>query len=298
MNEIYVDAFLDYLRVEKGLAKNSVLSYRQDIRKYCAYLAKKGRENIRQVTRQDITDFLFSLRGTLSTVSIARILSTVKSFHRFLLRERITRSDPADLVETPKLDKKIPSFLTLEEVGRILKAPNLKQPQGIRDRAILETMYAAGLRVSEVSTLTMPDVNMEVGFLKCVGKGAKERVVPLGKNALHFLERYLREARPVLLKRRVSLALFLGQGGRALSRQSIWKMIKKYVKKTGIRKKVSPHTLRHSFATHLLEHGADLRSVQEMLGHASISTTQIYTHVNNKRFKEIHNKFHPRARNQ
>jgi integrase/recombinase XerD len=193
------------------------------------------------------------------------------------------------------LQKKIPSFLSFDEVNKLLKEPNLKNSQGIRDRAILELMYATGMRVSEVSYLKISDLNLDLGFIKCKGKGSKERIVPIGKVAQQFLHKYLDESRPKLLKKNISQYSFLAQGGRRLSRQSIWKMIKKTVLKAGIRKKVTPHTLRHSFATHLLERGADLRSVQEMLGHASIITTQIYTHINQSRLKEIHTKFHPRA---
>jgi integrase/recombinase XerD len=212
------------------------------------------------------------------------------------VREKITANDPANFLETPKVEKKIPSFLNLEEIQKILKVPNLKNCQGIRDRAILELMYATGLRVSEVSYLRNSDINLDLGFIKCKGKGSKERIVPLGKIAQHFLQRYIQESRPKLLGKGVNQYLFLAQGARRLSRQSIWKMIKKAVKIAAIRKKVTPHTLRHSFATHLLERGADLRSVQEMLGHSSIITTQIYTHINQTRLKEIHSKFHPRAK--
>jgi integrase/recombinase XerD len=293
--DIYHEAFMDYLKVEKGLAVNSVLAYDRDLRKYLGYLKNKGVNFPSGVSRPVISDFLFSQRPGLAPVSISRILSTIKTFHRFLVREKISNNDPADLIDSPKLDKKIPNFLTASEVGGLLKAPNLKNVHGLRDKAILELMYACGLRVSEVSSLKLIDPNLEVGFIKCQGKGSKERLVPLGKTAGHFLERYLAEAREKLRHKKIITFLFLAQGGRSLSRQSIWKMIKAMVKKAGIRKRVSPHTLRHSFATHLLEHGADLRSVQEMLGHASITTTQIYTHVNQLRLREIHRKFHPRA---
>ncbi|UCC94289.1 MAG: site-specific tyrosine recombinase XerD [Candidatus Omnitrophota bacterium] len=294
--DAYCEAFLDYLKVEKGLSKNSIASYHQDLKKYITYLKKKSIERLDKVSRKDITDFLFFLRKDISVLSISRILSTIKNFHRFLLREKITTSSPVDLIEAPKLDKKIPIFLSLDEVTRILKAPNLKNPQGIRDRAMLEIMYATGLRVSEVSSLKLSSVNLDVGFVKCKGKGSKERIVPLGKIAQHFLQKYFVGGRPKLLGKKISIHLFLAQGARPLTRQSIWKMIKKMVKKAGIRKRVSPHTLRHSFATHLLERGADLRSVQEMLGHSSITTTQLYTHINKTRLKEIHNRFHPRAK--
>lgn len=293
--ETYREAFLDYLKVEKGLAANSIAAYNQDLAKYIGILKEKGIEDPGKITRKDITDFLFSLRGSLTPTSVARVLSTVKSFHKFLVREKLVSANPSDLIDGPKLEKKIPSFLTSEEISRVLKIPNLKRAQGIRDRAILELMYATGLRVSEASNLRFSDVNADVGFVKCKGKGSKERIVPLGKIAHQFLSKYYEESRPKLLGKKTNAYLFLAQGGRHLSRQSIWKMIKSVVHGAGIKKKVSPHTLRHSFATHLLEHGADLRSVQEMLGHSSITTTQIYTHINQTRLKEIHNKFHPRA---
>jgi integrase/recombinase XerD len=292
--DIYLDAFLDYLKVEKGLAANSIQAYRRDLLKYIKFLEAKGIGRPREVLRKHITDFLFSLRTSLSAASISRHLSSVKSFHKFLLREKIASSDPSDLIESPKTAKKIPDVLSVDEVSNILKGPNLKRPQGVRDKAILELMYATGLRVSEAANLQIPDINLEVGFLKCKGKSSKERIVPMGKSALHFLSRYLDQVRPALLKGKNSHYVFLAQGGRHLTRQSIWKMIKATVRKARIRKKVSPHTLRHSFATHLLEYGADLRSVQEMLGHASITTTQIYTHINKLRLKDIHRRFHPR----
>ena len=293
--DTYREAFFDYLKVEKGLSKNTLCAYAHDLNKYLDYLSREGIDAPAGITRKDINDFLFSLRGSSAPVSISRILSTIKGFHKFLVREKITGFDPAVLIESPRTGRKIPEFLTLEEVFRVLKAPDLEKRHGIRDRAILEIMYATGLRVSEVSWLKVSDVNLEIGFLKCKGKGSKERIVPLGKAAQNFLRKYLNEARPSFLAGKVSLYLFVGQGGRRLSRQSIWKAIKKAVKTAGITKRVSPHTLRHSFATHLLEGGADLRSVQEMLGHSSINTTQIYTHINQKRLKDTHRQFHPRA---
>jgi integrase/recombinase XerD len=293
--KIYREAFIDYLKVEKGLSGNSIISYELDLKKYISYLNEQGISEPSKITQKDISNFLFFLRSKLSVASIARALSTVKCFHRFLVREKITPMSPCEFIETPKLGKKIPSFLTADEVSRLLKMPNLKNIQGMRDRAILETMYATGLRVSEISFLKFSDVNLELGFVKCKGKGSKERIVPIGKIAQHFLKKYLEGARQKLSAKNVSHYLFLAQGCRRLSRQSIWKAIKKNVANANIRKKVSPHTLRHSFATHLLEHGADLRSVQEMLGHSSITTTQIYTHINQVRLKEIHSKFHPRA---
>jgi integrase/recombinase XerD len=294
--QVYLETFIDYLRVEKGLAVNSIYSYNKDLEKYANHLRDKGIDDPKKITRKNITDFLFILRKRVCVNSIARILSTVKNFHKFLLREKITPSDPANLIEAPKLEKKIPNFLSLDEVTRVLKVPNLKKPQGIRERAILELMYATGLRVSELVKLKISDINLDVGFIKCKGKGSKERIVPVGKISQNFLQKYLDEARPKLLSKKESIYIFLAQGARPISRQSVWKMIKKMVGRAGVKKKVSPHTIRHSFATHLLEGGADLRSVQEMLGHTSITTTQIYTHINQRRLKSIHSKFHPRAK--
>lgn len=294
--EVYLEAFIDYLRVEKGLAFNSIAAYSKDLKKYTKHLKKGGLNDPKDVTRKDITDFLFLLRRKISPISIARALSAIKSFHKFLLREKITSQDPSDLIEAPKLEKKIPNFLTLDEVTKILKVPNLKKSQGIRERAILELMYAAGLRVSELAKLKIGDINFDVGFIKCKGKSSKERIIPLGGVASHFLQKYIKEARGKLLGKKISSYIFLAQGGRGLSRQSVWKMVKKMVGKCRIKKNVSPHTLRHSFATHLLEGGANLRSVQEMLGHSSITTTQIYTHVDQRRLKKIHSQFHPRAK--
>ncbi|MCK9573147.1 MAG: site-specific tyrosine recombinase XerD [Candidatus Omnitrophica bacterium] len=293
--QIYQEAFIDYLKVEKGLSRNSILSYNQDLKKYFEYMDKKGIKEPSKIVTKDISEFLFAMRSSISVTSISRVLSTVKSFHKFLVREKIISTNPSEFIETPRLDKKIPSFLNFEEVNRILKTPNLRNHQGIRDRAILELMYATGLRVSEVSFLKISDINFELGFIKCKGKGSKERIVPLGKIARDFMQKYIDEARPRLAGKKLSYYIFLAQGARRLSRQSIWKAIKRNVSLAGIRKPTSPHTLRHSFATHLLERGADLRSVQEMLGHSSITTTQIYTHINQTRLKEIHTKFHPRA---
>ena len=294
--EVFLESYLDYLRVEKGLAPNSINSYRLDLNKYLSFLKEKGITVPSRISKKDVTNFLFYLRGRLSVNSIARALSSIKSFHSFLLREKLSSSDPSALIEAPKLGKKIPDVLSFEEVNRILKVPNYRNAHGARGRAILELMYATGLRVSEVANLRLMDVNLDVGFLRCKGKSSKERIVPLGRIAQKFIKRYIEEARPKLVGEKSSVYLFVAQGGRHFSRQSIWKMIRRIVKKVRIRKFVSPHTLRHSFATHLLEGGADLRSVQELLGHANITTTQIYTHINRMRLKEVHNTYHPRAK--
>jgi len=294
--DCYKEAFLDYLKVEKGLAKNSLEAYNRDLERYSSYLKEKNITVPGAVTQQCVVDFLFLLRKSISASSVARVLSTVKSFHRFLLREKIAQIDPTGLIETLRVEKKIPSFLTCDEVTKILSIPDMRDVHGVRDKAILEVMYATGMRVSEVSSLKLEDLNLEVGFLKCKGKGSKERIVPLGRTAAQYLEKYITCARQVLMGKKACPCIFTAQGGRGLTRQSIWKMIKKSVNDARIKKRVSPHTLRHSFATHLLEHGADLRSVQEMLGHASITTTQIYTHINQTRLKAIHDQFHPRAK--
>jgi integrase/recombinase XerD len=215
-------------------------------------------------------------------------------FHRFLAREKISKSDPSNLIDSPKLWKKIPDTLSLNEVDALLSRPNIRDKQGARDKAILETLYATGMRVSEAVNLRRDNVNLDIGFLRCIGKGNKERVIPIGAKAISSIKRYLEISRPYLLKKADSQFLFLNRFGKKISRQSLWKMIKKYALLARIKKPIRPHTLRHSFATHLLERGADLRSVQEMLGHSNISTTQIYTHINKDRLKTIHRMFHPR----
>jgi integrase/recombinase XerD len=230
----------------------------------------------------------------LSANSIARRLAAIKVFYRFLVRERILKDDPTSLIDSPRLWKKIPDTLSLNELDALLKQPNIRDKQGIRDRAILETLYATGMRVSEAVNLKVDNINLEIGFLRCIGKGNKERVIPVGRKAIISIHRYLELSRPQLLRKKESEFLFLNRFGKKISRQSLWKMIKKYARAARIKKSIRPHTLRHSFATHLLERGADLRSVQEMLGHANISTTQIYTHINKERLKTIHRLFHPR----
>ncbi len=291
----YLELFLDYLNAERGLSPNTVSSYANDLKKYFRFLLSNGIKHISQIEKTHIINFIEKERTQGSALSsIARRLSSLKSFHRFLLREKIVRIDPSSTIESPRLWKKIPQVLDAKEVERLLSSPNIRKPRGLRDKAILELLYASGLRVSELGSLRVRDVNLEVGFIKVRGKGGKERLVPLGDVALHFLKRYIEEVRPKLLRNKSSDFLFISSFKKNLSRQSIWKMIKSYIKKARIKKEVSPHTLRHSFATHLIERGADLRSVQEMLGHSNISTTQIYTHINKIRLKEIHRKFHPR----
>ena len=294
MHEL-IDTFMNYLLVERGLSRNTIVSYKDDLMTYSGFLSSNNVKAPSGIGKEDIIRFmLFQKDKGLSPQSIARRLAAIKVFHRFLVREKIARNDPSSLIDSPRLMKKIPETLLLHEVEALISAPNLRQTQGIRDRAILETLYATGMRISEVSGLKKDDVNLDIGFIRCIGKGNKERVIPLGKEAAKCIMRYINVSRPKFIKNKVSEYLFVNRSGGKISRQSLWKMIKGYAKKARIRKPLKPHTLRHSFATHLLERGADLRSVQEMLGHANISTTQIYTHINRDRLKTVHRQFHPR----
>jgi integrase/recombinase XerD len=290
-----IENFMDYLSVERGLSSNTILSYREDLNAYLDFMEKNGVDSLSRINREDITNFMFAQKDRgISANSVARRLAAIRMFHRFLVRERIVKNDPSFLVDSPKLWKKIPDTLSLNEVEALISQPDVRDSQGIRDKAILETLYATGMRVSEIVNLKTDGINLEVGFLRCFGKGRKERVVPLGKKAIASIRRYLEICRPALLKNKQSEYLFLSRFGSMISRQSLWKLIKKYAKSAKIKKNIRPHILRHSFATHLLEHGADLRSVQEMLGHSNISTTQIYTHINKDRLKSVHKMFHPR----
>lgn len=290
-----IKEFLDYLSIERGLSKNTIESYGRDLEKYVAFLKSKAIESPDNVKRQDIQNFLMHLKDKgLNASSIARNLVAIKVFHRYLLTQRYIKEDVTSVLETPKLWKTLPDVLDLNEVEAILERPNIRTKQGLRDKAALELMYATGMRVSELVNLKLNNLNLDVGFVKCIGKGQKERIIPVGKKAKEALKKYLEKARPKFLKRGESNALFLTRLGRPMSRQSFWMIIKHYVRDARIKKRVTPHTLRHSFATHLLQRGADLRIVQELLGHANISTTQIYTHINKERLKQIHQKFHPR----
>ncbi|MDD4940308.1 MAG: site-specific tyrosine recombinase XerD [Candidatus Omnitrophica bacterium] len=291
----FINSFLDYLSVERGLARNTLSAYRDDLEAYESFLAAKGTASVSATKRNDVVSFMLSQKDRgIGASSIARRLAAIRMFYRFLVRERVLREDPTSLIETPKLWKKIPETLSVNEIEALLAQPAVRSAQGVRDKAILETLYATGMRVSEVVHLKTEDLNLDVGFLRCVGKGNKERVIPLGKKAIAAVSRYLETVRPRLVKNKQSDCLFVSRLGSRISRQSLWKLIKRYARDARIRKPMKPHILRHSFATHLLEHGADLRSVQEMLGHSDISTTQIYTHVNKDRLKAIHAKFHPR----
>jgi len=290
-----IDSFLDYLSVERALAKNTIHAYRADLNLYLDFIDQRGIVVLSKVTKNDIIEFmLFQKAQGISSVSISRRLAAIRMFHRFLARERVLKSDPTTLIDSPKLWKKIPETLSLNEVETLISQPDLHSQQGARDKAILETLYATGMRVSELSNLKTNNVNLDIGFLRCIGKGNKERIIPLGKKAIHAINRYLEFSRKYFLKQKISDFLFISRSGAKLSRQSVWKLVKRYALEAKIKKSIKVHTLRHSFATHLLERGADLRSVQEMLGHSDISTTQIYTHIDKERLKTTHKMFHPR----
>lgn len=294
-----VETFLTYLRVEKGLAENTVAAYGRDLRAFAAF-ARKVKKGPKLIVRDDIVDFLASLyRRKLDSRSVARHQVTLRNFFRFLLREGDLNADPTLNMESPKLRRTLPNYLRLEEVDRLLVQPDLRTPLGLRDKAMLEVLYSSGLRVSELVNLRVNDLEMKMGCVRCIGKGDKERLVPIGRKALAAVEQYLREGRPQVLRRRGGTPsmpfLFLNRAGRKISRVAVWKILGAYGRKAGLRGRLAPHKLRHSFATHLLERGADLRSVQLMLGHADISTTQIYTHVIEERLKQVYKAHHPRA---
>ncbi|MCD6193856.1 MAG: site-specific tyrosine recombinase XerD [Candidatus Aminicenantes bacterium] len=289
-----VQLFLEYLTVEKGLAPNTISAYSQDLAKFTQYLNQK-KLFLSKIQEHEITFFIRQLsRRGLSPKTIARCLSSLKSFFRWMVLEGYLKKNPAASFSAPKAWKSLPEFLTVEEVEKLLRQPDLKTPVGLRDRALLELMYATGLRVSEVIELRVDDLRFDEGFLICRGKGNKERIVPVGQTALFHVQGYISQVRPLWLKKGSS-KLFLSSWGKGLTRQAVWKIIRKYCLRAGIKTKVSPHILRHSFATHLLERGADLRSVQLMLGHSQITTTQIYTHVTQARLRKVYDQFHPRA---
>ncbi|MFZ0613728.1 MAG: site-specific tyrosine recombinase XerD [Desulfobacterales bacterium] len=290
-----VDRYLDFLIVEKGLAAQTLEAYSRDLIRYMRFLAASGQAGVSEADTPLILKYLISMRADeLNARSRARHLVSIRGFYRFLVREDILSSDPSRLIDLPKSGLKLPDVLTIEEVKRLLDAPAGNKATGSRDAAMLELLYAAGLRVSELIGLKLQDVNLTGGYVRVFGKGAKERVVPIGQYAQDKIRGYTAGPRETLLKGRVSAYLFIARAGKPFSRQGFWKLIKRYGRQAGLRKVITPHTLRHSFASHLLEGGADLRAVQTMLGHADIATTQIYTHVARDHLKYLHQKFHPR----
>ena len=292
----YIDFFLNYLIVEKGLSKNTIESYSRDLRKFSCFLEKGRVGDLAKVKNVTIMSFLLGLRSQgLSSKTTGRNLSALRMFFRFLVRENFLKADPTVNIESPKTRPHLPSVLNFSEVDSLLAQPDIKTLRGLRDKAMLELLYATGIRVTELINLKINSLNLEVGYLIAFGKGSKERIIPVGETAQLYVKEYLSTVRPRCLKGKSNPFLFLNPSGEKLSRQGFWKIVKRYALKAGINKKLSPHTLRHSFATHLLERGADLRSVQIMLGHVDITTTQIYTHITLERLKRIHQKYHPRA---
>jgi len=290
----YVSEYTDYLKIEKRQAQNTLAAYRRDVSRFAKYLLNKRLDDAKI---GDVRSFLVFLRNEegLAPSSVARCLSSLKSFYEYLSVENLISENPTETIASPRPWRRLPNVMSVEEVDALIAAPDINTLAGIRDLAMLELIYATGLRVSELVSLKMSAVDLEVGYLRSLGKGSKERVVPIGDVAKTAIESYINNARPLFQKKRRSEDLFLTRRGNAMTRQGFWKILKKYSIKAKIEGAVSPHALRHAFATHLLERGADLRSVQMMLGHSDISTTQIYTHVLRQRMREVHERFHPRA---
>jgi integrase/recombinase XerD len=296
MMEQWLDQFLHYLIVERGLSKNTIEAYSHGVGRFLSHLRGKGIQEIRDVGKFEVRGFLLALKKkNLSSKTIVRNLVAIRTFFRFLLQEGILEANPVEDLESPKVSKTLPDILALREIEQILEQPDLRTPLGMRDRAMLEMLYAAGMRVSELTRLPIHQVNLEGGYVLLYGKGSKERIVPIGNEAIKWVTLYLKKARGILAKGRESPFLFINRSGRGMSRQRFWRNLKEYGRRAGLHKRITPHLLRHSFATHLLERGADLRSVQMMLGHVDISTTQIYTHVTGERLKKIHQRYHPRG---
>jgi integrase/recombinase XerD len=294
--EFRLEPFVDYLSFERGLSERTLSAYQHDLEKLISFLEDRGRSGPETISSQDLREFIFSVKEAgLSASSIRRLLSSVRVYFAFLLEEGVMEADPSERLESPRAWKKLPEALSVDEVTGILEAPDPDHSMYWRDRGILEVLYATGVRVSELVELRISDLDLEEGICSVFGKGSKERLVPLGGPACRSLTRYLEQVRPRLDSGKGEGKVFLNHRGGPLSRASVWEMVKKYAARAGVRARVSPHTFRHSFATHLLEGGADLAAVQELLGHADISTTQIYTHVDRDYLREVHRTFHPRG---
>ncbi len=296
-NTDILDEFCDTVWLEDGLSRNTLESYRRDLSKFSSWLEKQRGASLLETSHADIQGFLAHLvtEQKSKATSTSRAISSLKRLFRYLLRQNKVSADPTLQIATPKLPRSLPKSLTEQDVELLLNAPDVQAPLGMRDRTMLEVLYATGLRVSELVGLSVAQVSLDMGVVRVMGKGSKERLVPLGEEALDWLRRYLKEARPLLLTGKVSDALFVTQRAEAMTRQMFWYLIKKHARHGGLSRPLSPHTLRHAFATHLLNHGADLRVVQMLLGHADISTTQIYTHVARERLKQLHAQHHPRG---
>lgn len=293
-----IKSFLHFLIVEKRLAQNTIMSYERDLKSYIHYLKEvESIEVLNHVQRVHIVHFLSFLKDQgKSSKTIARHIASIRAFHQFLLRDKTADQDPTVHLEIPKSERALPKVLSLQEVETLLEAPKLHDHYGLRDKAMLELLYATGIRVSELIGMDVDHINLPMGFVRCIGKGDKERIIPIGRTAAEAVKQYLHIGRPLFIsKNHGDPALFLNHQGKRLTRQGFWKILKKLAMEAGINKELTPHTLRHSFATHLIENGADLRAVQEMLGHADISTTQIYTNVAKTKLTDVYRKFHPRA---
>ncbi|MBN1459664.1 MAG: site-specific tyrosine recombinase XerD [Armatimonadetes bacterium] len=285
-----LEIFLDGLAVERGLSPNTIAAYRRDVHEHLLFVQSHGIESLVAVDESHLILYLGRLRrGATAPATVMRKLSAVRSFYRHLVREEHIQADPTAHLPAARLERRLPSVLTVEEIALLVKQPDTTTERGLRDRAMLELVYAAGLRVSELVGLSRGDINFDLGLVRCVGKGSKERIVPVGRPALEAVQAYLAS------RKDAAAALFLGNKGQPLSRVSCWRLVQRYARQAGIRTPISPHTFRHSFATHMLDGGADLRSIQELLGHANIATTQIYTHVSTDRLREVYRAYHPRA---
>ena len=291
----FLDDFIDRIWLEEGLSRNTLDSYRQDLTQFAGWLEKSGASDLLQVGQEDIQRYLAFKFPTSKPRTVSRLIASLRRLYRFALRENKISVDPTLQIESPKLPRSLPKSLSEEDVESLLNAPNLNEPIGLRDRAMLEILYASGLRVSELVGLKVTEVSLTEGVVRVTGKGSKTRLVPMGEVAVDWISRYLNEGRPQILEKRLSDSMFVTQRGSAMTRQAFWYLIKRYALLAGIHKPMSPHVLRHAFATHLLNHGADLRVVQMLLGHSDISTTQIYTHVARERLKQLHSMHHPRG---
>ncbi|MBI1869868.1 MAG: site-specific tyrosine recombinase XerD [Chlamydiae bacterium] len=294
--KVLIDAFIQFLSVERGLSLNTQVSYQLDLVQFQGFLEKNKIKSVHQITREHLTDFLYlkKAQGT-SASSLGRKGAALRSFFKFLLRDGYLAHNPAEILTSPKRWHLIPEVLSIEEIERLLKSPDEKTTLGLRDKAVLELMYATGMRISEATHVKISDLNLEMGYVRCLGKGNKERIIPVGSQAVRIVKKFILKSRSQILGQKISEYLFPSSRGSPLTRQTLWHRIKRHVRQSRIKKEVTPHTLRHSFATHLLSGGADLRVVQEMLGHADISTTQIYTRVDRSRLKNVHKQFHPRG---
>ncbi|MCE4957098.1 site-specific tyrosine recombinase XerD [Macrococcoides caseolyticum] len=291
-----IDEYLHFIMIEKGLSKNTIAAYRRDLNHYQTFLKEEKIGNIDNIDRYTISLFLGYLKDQgKSSKTLARVSATIRGFHQFALREKYAVKDPTVILESPKFERNLPDILSIDEVDQFLSTPDTSKVTGKRDQVMLELLYATGMRVSELINLNVEDVNTVMGFVRVFGKGNKERIIPIGDHMIVLLEQYIKSTRYKMLKKEMTDSLFLNFHGKRLTRQGFWKIMRQIKETAGINKKLTPHTLRHSFATHLLENGADLRAVQEMLGHADISTTQLYTQISKKQIREVYKNTHPRA---